>query len=187
MIETQPIDRKAFYASIRPMFGGKLNQMQVNRISRVLDGLEERRLSAEKCAYVLATTHWETDKWKALEEYASGKAYEGRKDLGNFAAGDGPRFKGRGLVMITGRTNYADWSRRLGVNFLSQPELVSQLQYAVPILIDGMVKGTFTGKKLSDYFNARMNGWVLARRIVNRLDRAHEIAEIAKNYHGALT
>ena len=31
-----------------------------------------------------------------LEEYASGEAYEGRRDLGNTQPVDGVRFKGRG-------------------------------------------------------------------------------------------
>lgn len=65
-------------------------------------------------------------------ELASGKAYEGRKDLGNIFDGDGPRFKGRGLIMITGRYNYLDCSKALfgDDRLLSTPELLTTPQYA---------------------------------------------------------
>ena len=55
------------------------------------------------------------------EELASGKAYEGRKDLGNTHAGDGVRFKGRGLIQLTGRANYISLSEVLGVDLISSP------------------------------------------------------------------
>ena len=58
------------------------------------------------------------------EELASGKAYEGRKDLGNIHPGDGVRFKGRGLIQITGRDNYAAISHDFGEDFIAQPQLL---------------------------------------------------------------
>jgi putative chitinase len=47
-------------------------------------------------------------RWR--EELASGSAYEGRRDLGNTRPGDGRRFKGRGLIQLTGRANYMRYS-----------------------------------------------------------------------------
>lgn len=75
------------------------------------------------------------------EELASGEAYEGRKALGNTMPGDGVRFKGRGLIQITGRANYSDLSKAFNVDFISNPELLGgknsksssaeQLKYSV--------------------------------------------------------
>lgn len=58
------------------------------------------------------------------EELASGDAYEGRKSLGNTQPGDGRRFKGRGLIQITGRTNYGAVSAALGADFVKNPTLL---------------------------------------------------------------
>lgn len=52
------------------------------------------------------------------------RRYEGRRDLGNVQAGDGSRFRGRGLIQTTGRANYAATGQALGVNLLLRPELL---------------------------------------------------------------
>jgi putative chitinase len=59
------------------------------------------------------------------EELASGAAYEGRKDLGNIHPGDGPKYRGRGLIQITGRNNYGLLGSALGVDFVNNPSLLS--------------------------------------------------------------
>ncbi|MFD4182473.1 glycoside hydrolase family 19 protein [Rhodococcus sp. NPDC058514] len=66
----------------------------------------------------------ESDSFRTFEEYASGRAYEGRADLGNTQAGDGERYKGRGAIQITGRYNYESLSQFTGVDFVAHPELV---------------------------------------------------------------
>jgi putative chitinase len=64
------------------------------------------------------------------EELASGSDYEGRKDLGNDVPGDGVRYKGRGLIQLTGRTNYQLASMGLDIDLVDKPETLSQPQYA---------------------------------------------------------
>ncbi|MDS7933589.1 glycoside hydrolase family 19 protein [Acinetobacter sp. V91_7] len=76
-------------------------------------------------AHFIAQLAHESGNFRYMEEIASGAAYEGRKDLGNIMAGDGIRFKGRGPIQLTGRANYQQYGRALGIDFESHPELVA--------------------------------------------------------------
>jgi len=75
-----------------------------------------------RVAAFLAQLAHESGELKYFEEIASGKAYEGRKDLGNTQPGDGIRFKGRGPIQLTGRFNYEECGKALGVDLVNHPE-----------------------------------------------------------------
>ena len=81
----------------------------------------------------LATCAHESAMFTKLVEDSSGKQYEGRKSLGNVKPGDGPRFKGRGFIMLTGRWNYTAASRDIfGDDRLVQnPDLVAKPEIAL--------------------------------------------------------
>lgn len=83
-----------------------------------------------RVAHFLAQIGHESAGFNAVREYASGAAYEGRLSLGNTQPGDGVRFKGRGLIQITGRANYFAMSKAFQTNFIDQPTLLEQPKYA---------------------------------------------------------
>lgn len=71
-----------------------------------------------RLSHFLAQIGHESLSFIYTQELASGAAYEGRKDLGNTQKGDGVRFKGRGLIQLTGRDNYAHYGKYIKVDLL---------------------------------------------------------------------
>lgn len=179
------MNREAFFAAVRAdPFSGSLSQSAVDGIEALLAAWDiYGDHDTNKLAYILGTAFHESDRFKTMEEYASGAAYEGRTDLGNYLPGDGKRFKGRGFVQITGRKNYADWSQRLGIDLIADPERAEEHEIAARICVEGMMLGTFTGKALKKYIG---DDFYNARRVVNGTDRADVVAKYAKAFKAAM-
>lgn len=83
-----------------------------------------------RAAHFLGQCAEETAGFKTLTEYASGREYEGRRDLGNIHAGDGVKYKGRGFIQLTGEYNAKVYGEALGVDFINHPELEQDPKYA---------------------------------------------------------
>jgi hypothetical protein len=150
-------------------------------------------LSIDETAYVLASVAHESHMGNPMfmEEFADGWAYDPSVDpakavqLGNTVNGDGPRYKGRGLIQLTGRRNYEYYG------IADRPEiLLTDYNLGAYIAVDGMKNGVFTGTSFSsgtvtvagtlNFYNARM--------IVNGIvpDVAQHIADQASKYAAAL-
>lgn len=86
----------------------------------------------ELAAFMGQTAH-ESDNFKTTKEYSSGQQYEGRKDLGNVHPGDGVKYKGRGFIQITGRYNYTQAAKDLGIDLVNHPELAERPDVAAKV------------------------------------------------------
>jgi predicted chitinase len=94
----------------------------------ILQAMAKRAIDTPlRQAHFLAQIGHESMELRFREEIASGQAYEGRTDLGNTRPGDGPRFKGRGLIQLTGRANYTEYGENIGRRdeILANPEIVA--------------------------------------------------------------
>ncbi|MFB2553356.1 peptidoglycan-binding protein [Ensifer soli] len=128
--------------AIAPKIGGVKAKRQAAIIAAMGPLLPEalkflKATTPLRIAHFLAQLAHESDGFCAVEEYASGAAYEGREDLGNVQKGDGARYKGRGPIQLTGRDNYARftaWMRSAGhdcPDFVADPEAVATWPWAM--------------------------------------------------------
>jgi hypothetical protein len=128
-------------------------------------------------AYVLATTEWETGRtFKPVKE-AYWLSEEWREQNLRYFP-----FYGRGFVQLTWEANYRKYSEILDVDLVDDPDKALDPAIALFILVHGFRFGTFTGKKLSNYVNETETDFSQARRCINGLDRAQEIATLAEKY-----
>jgi putative chitinase len=169
---------KAFFETIRPLFGNSFTQKQVDGLNVLLKATEGMTLSDR--AYILATAFHETDKtMQPIEEYGRGKG----KKYGAPDAATGKVYYGRGYVQLTWKSNYKFAGEKLGVGdaFVNRPELVMEPATAAKIIVRGMQEGWFTGRKMSDFVSYRDK-----RRVVNAMDCADLIAGHAAKFERAL-
>lgn len=87
-----------------------------------------RRITEQQAA-ALGRTKTQIANQQAIANLVYGGDW-GKRNLGNQAAGDGWKYRGRGLKQITGLSNYRDCGRALKVDLVIQPELLEQDSYA---------------------------------------------------------
>jgi putative chitinase len=115
-------------------------------------------------AHLLAQVGHESGDLRFSEEIASGAAYEGRADLGNTQPGDGPRFKGRGLIQLTGRANYTAFGRDRNRDFIT-PENYRLIATDPNLAVD-------------------VAGWFWVKHGLNAFADADNVREITRRING---
>ncbi|MBD2621060.1 hypothetical protein H6G48_04900 [Microcystis flos-aquae FACHB-1344] len=86
------------------VYGRKMSDKQFNDLNSCLQRFEIN--TVPRIRHFLSQTAHESGGLRWMEEIASGSAYEGRRDLGNTSPGDGRKYKGAGVIQLTGRHNY---------------------------------------------------------------------------------
>lgn len=181
-------NREYFFHNYRNYFG-KINQSQVDGLEFLLSKFDnEAQFSNEQIAYMLATVKHETaHTFQPIEErggynyfrYLIGK-------LGIRTLAEANKYKGRGFIQATGRTNYEKYSLILGIDFITNPELMKERENSYKVMIYGFINGTFTGKKITDYINENECDFYNARRCINGTDKAVLISGYADKIYNCL-
>ena len=146
-----------------------------NTIPQLLAAAQKAKVSDRaQIAYILATAETETN-------------FRPRDEDGGYCGEYGPDcFYGRGDVQITWRSNYQDWSNRLGIDLVGHPELANRPDLAARIAVEGMRDGTFTGRRLSQSISGSHHDFIGARHIINDSDKSAQVAQQAERFLSAL-
>jgi hypothetical protein len=113
------------------------------------------------------------------------KLYEGRADLGNLQPGDGPLFRGRGYIQITGRANYTEYGREIGANLVGNPDLALDPSIAAHVLAlyfknKGIPALAAANKweTVRRRVNGGLNGWARFLEVVTALQQVVALSQV---------
>lgn len=131
--------------------------------------MEEHQINTvTRAAAFLGQLALESGELKHWVELADGSAYEGRASLGNTQPGDGPLYRGRGPIQLTGRANYLAAGEALGVDLVANPELVAQPEHGFRVAAWFWRKGA--GMRLSAAARKRLGPGVDLNDVADRGD-----------------
>jgi putative chitinase len=160
-----------------------LSAEQINNIKIIFETcLKYNVTDLRSISYILATVQWETNRtFRPIDEIGKGRG----RSYGIPHNRTGKVYYGRGFIQLTWFDNYERFtkilrSKGLDIDLVNKPEQANEVQVAALILVIGMKEGKFTGRDLDDYFNSFKEDWYNARRIVNSVDKAVIIKEIAQ-------
>ena len=125
-----PLDEN-FILEVAPRFSGSKHADQRRIVDAIANDFSPILASYDidtflRIAHFMAQVTHECAGFRTTEEFASGAAYEGRSDLGNTQPGDGRRYKGRGLMQLTGRSNYRRYGGLLNLPLEDEPHLAAE-------------------------------------------------------------
>lgn len=192
---------------------GEESKACVSAILKACDKYDVGLPRREKIAYILATMYHECGEkmlpitenlnysakrlmqvWPSqfptlekAKEYANdpqllgNKVYGGR--MGNGVL-EGYKYRGRGFVQLTGYDNYKRFSDLVGENLTKDPDKAKDIDIGAKILVVGMVKGLFTGRKLSGSINSTTVDFYNARDVINADKQrvGKSIEDVAKKF-----
>ena len=201
------LNRTFFFEHVRTrLFPKGMTQSQVEGLNAILDHWEKGYAAKDErwLAYMLATAYHETGQtMQPLRETFAPNDGQAIRRLqraslsGKRTTGANPYWKpdtdgkswfGRGLVQLTHKKNYSAMAEALDVDLVGHPELALTMDVALSVMFVGMIEGLFSRQRyrLVDYFDGTMADWINARRIVNGLDRAKDIAGYGRAFYGAI-
>lgn len=127
---TSPADIAMFIAQIGHESGGFTSLVENLNYSadRLVPVFGSKRITEQQAA-ALGRTKTQSANQRAIANLVYGGDW-GKRNLGNQAAGDGWKYRGRGLKQITGLANYKDCGIALKVDLVTHPELLEQELYA---------------------------------------------------------
>lgn len=201
-----------FFAAVRTdLFGGKLNQGQVNGMDGIIQAMTEvGDGDQDTLAYALATTYHETgmrmlpvregfgetDAQSRARVNALARKRGPDSNVAKYAKPAGPYghvYYGRGYPQLTWLENYEKCSKEAGVDLVKNPDAMLDPRISARVLICGIMDGRWNGQgKGLDFYEGADDYLddaeaIQARRTVNVQDKARLIAGYHRKFYAALS